>query len=64
MRGIGTAAMNFAIDNVESPGLCCGMQALMEPEESHIDIDYAWRQLLILKILLKSACWQIEQGES
>lgn len=29
---IGTAAMNFAIANVESPGLYCGMQNLMEPE--------------------------------
>lgn len=56
--------MNFAIASVESPGLYCGMQNLMEPEQRHIDNNNAWTELLILKILLKSALWQIKQGES
>lgn len=46
--------MNFAIASVESPGLYCGMQNLMEPEQRHIDNNNAWTELLILKILLKS----------
>lgn len=56
--------MDFAIANIESPALYCDMQNLMEPEQRHIDINNAWTELLILKILLKSACWQIEQKES
>lgn len=63
-EGIGTAAMNLAIASVESPGLYCGMQNLMEPEQRHIGNNNAWTELLILKILLKSALWQIKQGES
>lgn len=55
--------MNFTIANIESPGLYCGMQNLMEPEQRNIDINNACTELLILKILLKSACWQIEQGK-
>lgn len=56
--------MNFTIANIESPGLYCDMQNLMEPEQRYIDINNACTELLILKILLKSACWQIEQGKS
>lgn len=39
---IGTAAMNFAMHNIQTPGLYCGMQNPVEPEHIHIDINNAW----------------------
>lgn len=56
-RGIGTAAMNFAIHNIQSPGLYCGMQNPMEPGHRHININNAWRESLALKTVYQN--WHI-----